>query len=307
MYQTLLVPLDGSEFAEEALPMAALLARTLDAELHLAHVIRPAYDVDFKTPQEDFEWKETIWDGAEAYLEGHAEALRKEGVSALTAVLEGRVVQALGDYGDEQDVDLTVLTSHGRGGVTRFWLGSVADGLLRHAHSDLLLVRPWDETEDRTSDVSRFGRILVPLDGSELAESALVPARALAAGFEAAVRTVRVVPKPLELTSIYGVRGVELAGEGHRAQLQEAHDYLEAVRERVDPDAPEGIVIENSGAASGIVDAAKAWEADLIVLSSHGRGGAERVVLGSVADKVIRGTTRPVLVIRRDREEETTG
>ncbi len=302
MYETLLVPLDGSHFAEEALPLAAVLARTLGSELHLAHVIHPSYDVDFKTPQEDLAWREEVRDGADGYLEAHASELRDKGVSTLTAVLEGRVVPALNDYAEDQEVDLTLMTTHGSGGVRRWWLGSVADGLLRSGHTDLLLVRPWDDTADRSPGRSRFDRILVPVDGSELAESAMGPARLLASHFDATIRATRVVPKPLELTSIYGVPGVEISGEGHRARMQEAKEYLEQLVDRYPGEAVEGSTVESSGAAEGVVDAAKAWEADLVTLSSHGRGGAERVLLGSVADKVIRATTRPVLVVRAKSE-----
>lgn len=298
MYRSLLVPLDGSDFAEEAIPLASVLAAKLDAELHLAHVIRPAYDFDFKMPQDDFEWKEKIWDGATAYLEDKAEEARGEGVSTLTAVLEGHVPAALGSYAEEQEIDLTVLTTHGSGGVRRWWLGSVADGLLRRGPTDLLLVRPWDDTEDRERSKSRFERIVIPLDGSDTAEAALGPTLELASSFDAHVKLVRVVPKPIELTSIYGIHGVELSGHAHHVQVQEAEEYLKGVASRYPEARLEAAMIESGSVAEGVVEAAREWNADLIALSSHGRSGIERAFLGSVADKIIRSTTRPVLVVR---------
>jgi nucleotide-binding universal stress UspA family protein len=179
----------------------------------------------------------------------------------------------------------------------------VADGLVRTSSSDVLLVPPWDDTTERATGASRFDRILVPLDGSRLAEGALEPAEALALRFEAKLRAVRVVPKPFQLTSVAGVPGVEINEKGHQELLREAEDYLVEVSVRRSGDGLEGMVIESSGAAEGVVQAAGAWDADLVVLSSHGRGGLERVVLGSVADKVIRETTRPVLVVRGKAEE----
>jgi nucleotide-binding universal stress UspA family protein len=298
MYRALLVPLDGSDFAEDAIPLASVLAAKLDAEVHFAHVIRPAYDFNFKMPQDDFAWKEKIWDGATAYLEDRADEVRSEGVSALTAVLEGRVPAALGTYSEEQEIDLTVLTTHGSGGVRRWWLGSVADALLRGGKTDLLLVRPWDDTEDRERSVSRFERILVPLDGSDTGEAALGRTLDLAAQFGASVKLVRVVPKPIELRSIYGGHGLELSGHTHDVQVQEARDYLNEVAGRY-PDTPlEAEVVESDSAADGVVEVVRGWDADLIGLSSHGRTGIERAFLGSVADKIIRATTRPVLVVR---------
>jgi nucleotide-binding universal stress UspA family protein len=298
MHRTILVPLDGSDFAQEALPLAALLADREGAELHLVHVIRSTPDVDFKMPQDDLSWRSRARDGAEGYLTEIAEGLREEGISTLITVLEGSVTEALAGYVRDQQVDLIVLTSHGHGGVRRWWLGSVADGLLRTSRADVLLVRPWDDTEDRDPGTSRFDRILVPLDGSELAESALPPALDLATRFDATVTAVRVIPEPLELTSIYGVPGVELSGEGHRDRTSEAEAYLKELTSRPDFSAVETRTIEDSGAADGVVEAAKELDSDLIVLSSRGIGGLERLVLGSVADKVVRSTTRPVLVIR---------
>jgi nucleotide-binding universal stress UspA family protein len=297
MVKTILIPLDGSDFAEEALPLGRVLAAKAGAEVHLVHVVLPEPDVDFKTPQEDLEWRERVRDGAERYLSAHAEAARAAGVSALTAVLEGPVADALLDYAAEQEVDLIALTSHGEGGVRRFWLGSVADALLRSGQVDVLVVRPWDETEERSAGEPRFARILVPLDGSEAAERALGPATELAERLGASLVALRVVPKPMELTSIYGVPGVELRGERHQARVQEATAYVGAVAERISRAHVEGHVVESSGAADGIVDAARALEADLVVLTSRGHGEMTRLVIGSVADKVVRTTTRPVWVV----------
>jgi nucleotide-binding universal stress UspA family protein len=92
--------------------------------------------------------------------------------------------------------------------------------------------------------------------------------------------------------------GVELRGEAYDARVAEAQAYLDAVARRLDGRAAESLVIESGSAADGIVDAARAGNADLILMASHGRGGLERALLGSVADKVLRATTRPVLITR---------
>jgi nucleotide-binding universal stress UspA family protein len=181
----------------------------------------------------------------------------------------------------------------------------VADELLRSGKTDLLLVRPWDETEERSGPESRFRRILVPLDGSEAAERVLVPAAELASRFQAAIVLIRVVPKPIELTSIYGIPGVELRGAGHRIRVQEATEYLDAVTQRLSGARVESHVLEGSGAGDGIVEGARSLDADLVVLSSRGHGEMARLVMGSVADKVVRGTTRPVLVVHRSAEPGT--
>ncbi len=299
MFQSILVPLDGSEFSEEALPLGRHLAAKLGVRLHLAHVIRPLTDVDFKTPQEDLEWRNQIREGAEEYLAGRAgEAEADEGISARIAVLEGRPVPTLDGYLQEHGIDLTVMTTHGAGGVERWWLGSVADGLLRKGSTHLLLVRPWDDTEDREPGEPRFNRIVVPLDGSESAEAALEPARVMARTFGATLTLLRVVPAPMELTSVSGVPGVRVEGEGHRTRTAEASSYLDGVAAGFGDPRPETLVVEHRGAAEGVIAGVQRAEGDLVVLSTHGRGGLARAVLGSVADKVIRGSVQPVLAIR---------
>jgi nucleotide-binding universal stress UspA family protein len=303
MFDKILIPLDGSEFSEDALPMARALARVFKAELHLVHVIRPAPDADLKSPSQDLDWTTRIREGAGEYLNELAEGLEGDGLGVQVAVLEGRVVPTLSGYVREQEIPLLVMTTHGSGGLKRWWLGSVADGLLREGASDVLLVRPWDDTEDRTDGDPRFGRVAVPLDGSEIAEVALAKAMSLAGDFDAEVTAIRVVPAPVELTSVSGVRGVRVEGEGHRSRVEDAQTYLRSVRDRVAPAHLEVRVVEGGSAAEGVIQGARQAEADLLVLSSHGRGGLARLVLGSVADKVVRGTTLPVLVVRPEEDE----
>ncbi len=303
MVRIVMVPLDGSSFAEEALPLAAEVARKAGAELHLVHVIRPAPDVDLKMPQDDLDWSTSVRSGTGAYLEQHAEALRAEGVSTLTAVLEGRIVPSLQHYAAEQEIGLIVLTTHGTGGVRRWWLGSVADGLLRTGPMDLLIVRPWDDTTERLEVRSRFDRVLVPLDGSDFGALALTPAREMAKLFGAEIVLARVVPAPIELTSVSGVPGVPLAGEGHRSRVTEAREYLESIVEGGDEGELRAVVVEADGAAEGVVECAKSENADLIALSTHGRGGLARAVLGSVADKIIRSSHLPIYVTRPEAQE----
>jgi nucleotide-binding universal stress UspA family protein len=301
MFSSLLVPLDGSEFSEEALPLAGLLGRSLGSQIHLVHVIRPAPDADLKSPQEDLDWKQKVRAGAEEYLGELAAAFREEGIQVQTDVLEGPVVDALGEHLEDRGIPLVVMTTHGSGGFRRWWLGSVADGLLRRGPGNLLLVRPWDDTEDRPREDPRFRHLVVPLDGSIEGEAALGPARELARTFGADRTYLRAIPAPVELTSIYGMAGVRFEGEGHRTRRAEAEEYLEAVLEREENDGvekPAAQVVEHRHAADGVIEAAHKLDGDLLVLSSHGRGGLTRMVLGSVADKVIRGTTLPVLVIR---------
>lgn len=302
MYRSIVLPLDGSSFAEEALPLAARLATGADAQLQLVHVIRPAPDVDFKTPEEDLDWRTQVREAASAALGELAAKLRKGGVVAHAEVREGRTVEAILDSAREHAADLVVLTTHGAGGFRRWWLGSVADALLQSGEFPLLLVRPWDDTSDRKAADPRFRKVLVPLDGSPEAETILPHARWLREAKDSDLVLVRVVPSPLEVGSLYGIPSVRVEGEGHRRQQEAAREYLEDVAARMATDGkeappPELRVVEASSAAEGILEAARVSGADLIALSTQGRSGLGRTMFGSVGDKVIRGAAVPVLAV----------
>jgi nucleotide-binding universal stress UspA family protein len=303
MFQSMILPLDGSSFAEEAVPLAGLLARAYGAQLHLVHVIRPSPDVDFKTPEQDLEWRTKVREAASGALGEMAGKLRREGVNARAEVREGRVVDTLLACAEERKADLAVLTTHGAGGFRRWWLGSVADALLRRSEVPVLLVRPWDDTRDRTPEEPRFRTILVPLDGSRSGEKALPYAQSLRERLGAKLVLVQVVPSPLEVGTLYGIPSVKVESEPRRRQKEAARAYLEEVAGRLgESGGGEGEVeirvMETSGAAEGILEAVRVTGADLLVLSTHGRGGFSRAVVGSVADKVIRGAVPPVLAIR---------
>jgi nucleotide-binding universal stress UspA family protein len=297
MYRSILLPLDGSSFADEALPMAAHLASVNGAHLTLAHVIRPAPDVMFKMPDEDLTWKTQVRVAATDALGEEVLKLKAAGVDATAEVREGPIVDALMEVAEAQKADLVVLTTHGAGGFRRWWLGSVADALVRRGDLPVLLVRPWDDTEALPSERGRFGTVLVPLDGSPASEKVLEHAKGLK-DQGARLILVRVVPSPLEVGSLYGIRTVRLERESHRAQREEAEAYLQKVASRLGVGDDEVRVVEATSAAEGILEAARIHGADLIALSTQGRSALGRMVIGSVADKVIRGAAIPVLAIR---------
>jgi nucleotide-binding universal stress UspA family protein len=201
-------------------------------------------------------------------------------------------------------VDLVVLTTHGRGPLGRFWLGSVADALVRRLPVPALLVRP----QEGAPAAEAVRHILVPLDGSPLAEQILEPAAALAELTGAAVTLLRVVgpvPPP----------GAEVPDGLIEEAVQQLLEKTAELQERVNAGASQGLetaaarlrerglVVQTRVAvadapAPAILDAAREVGADLIALATHGRRGLKRLLLGSVADKVVRGGTLPVLLLR---------
>jgi nucleotide-binding universal stress UspA family protein len=300
MYRTLLVPLDGSPRSEHALPLAAGVARLAGAALQLVHVHPPR---PIGEGVAAFATEKAAWEQAKSYLEDVARRLEAgTGVRATTRVLDGPVADTLCEYATGQVADLVVMSTHGRGPFSRFWLGSVADQLAHRLPMPLLLVRPHDAPADLAREPS-LKRLLVGLDGSPRAEEVFGPALALARLTEATLVLLRVVSPP----PVYGMDLPPYAAAGAAADLtiledlrREADAYLTHVADRLrgEGHAVEARVLVHPHPAVALLEEAERAGCDLIALETHGRRGLPRLFLGSVADKVVRGAGVPVLLHR---------
>jgi nucleotide-binding universal stress UspA family protein len=221
---------------------------------------------------------------------------------------EGTVAPALCAFAGAVGADLIVLTTHGRGPLSRFWLGSVADELIRSSPIPLLVHRPAGGATPDLNAPILFRRILVPLDGSEFAETALAPAAELAVTFGAELFLFRVVvPAPVLVPD--ETKSLRSAMEGpvlENLSLQ-ARSYLDRTAQRLRTDRlPVDVrVAVNVSPAAALLEAAPL--ANLIALTTHGSGKVARFFIGSVADKVVRGAVCPVLVLPRPVPADGTG
>jgi nucleotide-binding universal stress UspA family protein len=306
MYRSLLVPLDGSAVAEHALPWALSLARRSAAALKIIHVHAPVWGAYGEAGWYDAVVDRELREQMQAYLDGVIQRLSEvTNVSLSSALLDGLVAGAINRHAMESGVDLVVMTTQGRGPVARFWLGSVADALVRHSTVPMLFVRP-EESEADLAQEPAFGRVLIPLDGSQLAEQILEPSVALASITQAEITLLRVVQQltPVsydpESSRISGIRPALLKQlqDADRQERERAEDYLGQVAERLRMRsfAVQTRVVSHIRPATAILDNVSAHGVDVIALATHGRGGLKRLLLGSVAEKVIRGATIPVLV-----------
>jgi nucleotide-binding universal stress UspA family protein len=299
-YRTVFVPLDGSSFAEQALPLAAELAVRSNAILQLAlvHHPVPALATAVEAPELEAQLDDETRLRERQYLNGVVHRLQTGYNIPVTGItLDGPVVDALQSQILASGVDLVVSTTHGRGPVSRFWLGSVADQLIRRLHVPLLLVRPG--APDRLPPAS-FSRILIALDGSPFAERALAEATALGRAFGASYDLVSVVEPPAPIADPSGLMVIPVGPDTYLLQRKQAGDYLEKVAKGLRDQGLEVTChpVDGGAVATCVLAQAEAGHSDLIALASHGAGGLERLVVGSVADKVIRGTIKPVLVVR---------
>lgn len=295
MYRSILVPLDGSLLSEQSLPYAVALARRSGASLHLAYVHTPLIIGEgvmyLGTPDVQ------LWEEEKNYLLRLVDRLKKMGLDKLSAhVLEGPIAQALQEQARSEGCDLVVMTTHGRGPVSRFWLGSVADQLLHRLSTPLLLIRTREETLPLTTE-PEVRNVLVALDGTPEAERILQPAGTLAKLLGASCTLLRVVPSVVAY-SVYPEKAVDAALAD---KLQdEAHVYLQRIAASLrDQGIPtQTRVLLHAHPATAIENEAANGEYGLLALETHGRCGLARLFLGSVADKVVRSATVPVLVHR---------
>lgn len=299
MYRSILVPLDGSAASEHAIPYALGIARRAAATVQLVHVSTPAQRVpgSGRTVSEIEEQRER----ARVYLaELGGELSERWEVPVSALVLDGPAATALNAYATTAGTDLIVMTTHGRSALSRLWLGSVADTLVRQTHLPLLLTRPHGEPVDLLETVhdQPFERILITLDGSELAERVLSPALALGGLMGAAVTLLQVIEMPI--VGYSPAAKAEHLEERVLAQWQsEASGYLHEVAARAEGQLPALTTRVLVGhPASLILEYAREHAFDLIALATHGRGGVRRMLIGSAADKIVRGAACPVLVYR---------
>ncbi|MEO8285230.1 MAG: universal stress protein [Chloroflexota bacterium] len=309
--ERILVPLDGSPAAEAAIPHAATLALVTSSVLRIVRVVqRGFFDPSemTRTTASDYGHELHMADVRDAadYLATVDRRLEGEGVEVESAVLEGDPAQTLIHHA-ESDPAITMLamTTHGRSGPGRWPLGSVTERVLANIEKPLLLVHP--EGGIRIPPVYTYHLIVVPLDGSLLAESALDNARLLACSTGAALLLVAVVPSPDDIGRLPGGVHLPVSLDAWQAEVEEISCYLRrtardmcgqvsglAVQVRVVAGHP----------ADAIIDMSDRTRADLIVMSTHGKGaqlskgGQAHTWLGSVALRVVQGAHAPVLLLR---------
>jgi nucleotide-binding universal stress UspA family protein len=304
MYESILLPVDGSPFGEVARPAAVSLAKRTSARLHIVHVRGGMVAVLPATGGLQPVWGPQGEAAARVYLDSVAERAALDlGESVSFSLLDPPVVMALCDYSRAHDISLIVMSTHGRSGLSRAWLGSVAAGVIREAAVPVLLVRP-RKGGARPGTALRMRRILVPLDGSPAAEAILPHASALGKLTGGTLLLVHVVEPWFRIGDAVLVPATNVDEEETAQRRASAQVYLERIAASLRTDGVTvGVAVVEGEAVHAIQDTATAQKADLIALATHGRTGWQRLAMGSIADKVVRASNLPVLVFRPPAEE----
>ena len=305
MFRTIIVPLDGSPLAEHALATATMLAERAEADIELVR----SHELMLHDLGEQVALDQAMREEAQDYLDRTAKGIQDEtGLRPRTVLLDGPPAHVICEHARTVDNPLLVMSTHGRTGFNRAWLGSVADGVVRNVCTPVLLLRP-DETPDGMLEpVGAFTRMLVPLDGSAHSEQVVPAAMAMAELTEAHVLLLEVV-KPVFTPSFmpameYAVAYAppeEYATEATQTLVERAADYVSSLGAKLRRRHPtldiETDVRTDATPSRVIIDMARSQGADLVAMATHGRG-MSRLVVGSVADKVLRGGPRALLLIR---------
>jgi nucleotide-binding universal stress UspA family protein len=304
MFGEIIVPVDGSTFGELALPRALGIACKSGGEVRLVTVITPLPSSQGSHEDHALESErlDLARERAGIYLADLQKRVILSGCDVPTSghVETGPVVGALDAHARAADADLLVMTTHGWGPLRRAWLGSVADGLLRRTPCPILAVRPGEREELKLEEVT-FRHILLTLDGSPESREIIPYARGLAQLSGAQITLLRVIPPHFPLSSPFTshtsheFQGPEQEEAAARAALEGEADGLRGEGFSVQASTVSGV-----HAPDGILEYAERNRVDVVAMATHGRGGVARLILGSVADKVIRGGNIPVLLHRAE-------
>jgi nucleotide-binding universal stress UspA family protein len=299
MFRNVMVTVDRSPFSESAIPYAATIARRAGGALHvvLVHAVSIPDALRGAPVALDTGLDLEIQRAEREYLDQLSERIATEhAIEPKTTLLEGSIAASIDRHARDSDIDLVVLTTHGRGGLGRAWLGSVTDRLIRRLMVPMLVIRPPEQGAAPPDPV--FRHVLVALDGSELAEGALLAALSLTGG-KASCTAVRVGVPTMGPGSAYIPDAARINREEIEFRNAAARSYLEllATRTRGEWDHFDIAVLTAYNAAGALIEASHEMKADLIAIATHGRGPVTRALIGSVADKVIRGAEVPVLVV----------
>jgi nucleotide-binding universal stress UspA family protein len=299
MFTRILIPLDGSKTAEKVLPYARFLAGSLKLPVELLAVV-DIVEMATHMSADRARYLDTMIEdsvrNSEQYLRGVAGTF--PGANTKCTVEKGKAEQVIIETAAADKGTLITMATHGRSGINRWLLGSIAEKVLRGATNPLLLVRATDEA--KADRVATLKSIVVPLDGSELAESVLPTVVELAKILKLQVILFRAYSIPYSAyASAEGYYAVDYE-ELLKAMREEAAGYLEKKTEAVQELGIDKVscVAKEGFAADEIISLSRKSPDNLIAMCTHGRSGVKRWVLGSVTETVVRHSADPVLVIR---------
>lgn len=300
MYKMIMVPTDGSGFDREAIRVALRVAERCRAKVRLVRVHSTGAFFAMESSPEAATVSVVVLERERERIMGELYALAAECRNVSDAEIgvaleDGPVPDALQTYADRNKVDLIVISSHGRGGIARLSLGSVTDSLIHRTTIPVLVVKPHPSyLSPQAGDP--FRRIVVPLDGSSVAEQILPEVVALAKVEKSELTLLRVLAP--RTSSQKTIADKSIPWWDKNVAAAEAYLFRTAAKLRKDGFVATTVVVIGEDIAQAIADYASGVGADLVAIATHGRGGISRALRGSVADVVTRTSRTAMLVLR---------
>jgi len=290
MYDTIVVPTDGSEYAERAASHASSVAAAFDATVHVLSVVdEDAASSVFERGDVDEETRERLREeGQRAIASARAEL--DDGIPVETAIVNGHAAESIVGYAEDVDANLLAMGTHGRTGVDRYVAGSVTERVLRRTHVPVLTVRDVEAARD----LEAYENVLVPTDGSEDAGVAVEHALALAAVGVATVHAVNVIDVA-SLAASSGEAPVTGMLEGFEEAGEEATNAVAEQAREAGLDAKTAVLKGSPG--HELLEYVDDRDVDLVAMGTTGRTGLDRYLLGSTTERVVRHANAPVLAV----------
>lgn len=302
MIEHILAPLDGSSLAESVLPHVVAVAQAFGARVTVLQVAQRQLGPDMVPAVDPLDWQLRRAE-SEAYVEEVATRLGELGITAEAVVLEGQPAERIIEFSRENDADLLLLSSHGRGGLSEWNISSVVQKVILRAYRPTLIVRAYHAYTGELGSL-RYERILVPLDGSQRAECVLPLATALARSHEAQLILAHVVSRP-EVPRHTPLTREEaaLVDRLMERNREEASRYLEELRPQLSGNVEPRLLVRDNPAAA-LHELVERENIDIVVLSAHGYSGEAQWPYGSMALNIIVYGTRPLLIVQDLSEED---
>jgi len=282
MYEKILVPLDGSEVAEQAIPYVERLAQKLKSEVILITVCLPGDSLERALTE---------------YIERRAEKIQSLGVNARSLCIEGDSATSIIDFAEKNKVGLIVISTHGKTGISHWPLGSIASKVVQRSNIPVFLVR--SSQPGKAPADNELDKILVTLDGSQFSEAIIPHVEKLAKSMNSEVTLLRVI-ESAKLPQLAAYSDREKYEKDFMAKMErEAERYLDKKRTALES---KGVKV-NSVFLTGkpvetILQYSEEKSANLVALTTHGFSGISKWAYGSVASKIIEGSPKPILLVR---------
>jgi nucleotide-binding universal stress UspA family protein len=303
MFNRILLPLDRSALAECVLPHTIAIARAFDSQVTLLHVMDTPREARWRRAMDPLNWQIRKAE-ATTYLNDVELRLQAAGLLTETHILEGVAAEQVIGFSDTHSSQLIILSSHGQSGLSDWGVSSVVQKIAQRARTSVMIVRAARPVMPDGTGL-RYRRILVPLDGTQRAETILPAAVTLARAHDAQIMLAHLVQQPaMPRRTPPSHEDVELADQLVARNQAEATQYLDQLRSRITGEVKARVLVSDHLAAT-LHELVEQEKTDLVLLSAHGVSSQTRGLYGDVVSNLIAHGTTPLIILQDSSQPPT--